>query len=126
MRRATGTRACWCDSGSLRPQTGATQQIVGEGMEQHDAAHLAAAPHQHLPKIALAHLREQAFQLRADPVHPLAERAAHQLAPDRHSGTIARPGGIGVCPIASLSRDHGCRVMAPGPVSLLSDDGPLC
>ena len=33
MRRATGTRARWCDSGSLRPQTGATQQIVGERVQ---------------------------------------------------------------------------------------------
>jgi len=118
MRRATGTRARWCDSGSLRPQTGATQQIVGEGMEQHDAAHLAAAPHQHLPKIALAHLREQAFQLRADPVHPLAERAAHQLAPDRHPGTVARPRGIGIFAIASLSRDHRGGVVGPGPFNV--------
>ena len=58
MRRATGTRARWCDSGSLRPQTGATQQIVGERVQQHNAPNLAAAPHQDLPKIALAHLRE--------------------------------------------------------------------
>src|SRR5688500_220877 len=87
-------------------------------MEQHDAAHLAAAPNQDLTEITLAHLREQAFQLRADPVHPLAERAAHQLAPDRHSGTVARPGGIGVFAIASLSRDHGCRVMVPGPFNI--------
>ena len=94
MRRATGNRARWRASDSLCPQTGSTQQIVGEGMEQHDAAHLAAAPNQDLTEITLTHLREQAFQLRADPVHPLAERAAHQLAPDRHSGTIARPGGI--------------------------------
>jgi hypothetical protein len=118
MRRVTGNKAHSCASDSLRPQTGSTQQIVGEGMEQHDATHLAAAPNQDLTEITLAHLREQTFQLRADPVHPLAERAAHQLAPDRHPGTVARLRGIGVFAIASLSRDHGGRVVAPGPVNV--------
>src|SRR3954454_14394519 len=96
MRRATGTRARWCDSGSLRPQTGSTQQIVGEGMEQHDATHLAAGANQDLTEITLAHLREQTFGLRADPVHPLGEHAAHYLASYCCAGTADRLPGIGV------------------------------
>jgi hypothetical protein len=119
MRRATGKRVRWCDSDSLRPQTGATQQIVGERVQQHDAAHLAAAAHQDLPKIPLAHLGEQAFQLRADPVHPLAEGPAHQLAPDRHSGTIARLRRIRVLAVAPMAgRDHRGGIVGPGPLDV--------
>ena len=49
---------------------------------------------------------------------PLTKCPAHQLAPDRHPGTVARLGGIGVFAIASLSRDHGGRVVAPGPINV--------
>ncbi len=115
QRCTTGGRKRRGGSGDLRSQAGGAQQIVGECVQQHHAAHLVAAPNQDLPKITLAHLGEQALQLRANPVHPLAERAAHQLAPHRHPRTVARPRGIGVFAIASLSRDHGCRVVAPGP-----------
>jgi hypothetical protein len=37
QRRTTGGRKRRGGSGGLRPQTSGAQQIVGEGMEQHDA-----------------------------------------------------------------------------------------
>src|SRR5271154_3169888 len=74
----------------------ALQDVVGEGVPEHDGADLFDAAHGQLPQIPVAPAGMDAFAYRAGFVPGLARFARHSSTPGQHSRAVTAPWQIRV------------------------------
>src|SRR3954467_14530436 len=81
----------------------ALQDVVGEGVPEHDGADLFDATHGQLPKVPVAPAGMDAFANRTGLVAGLPGSARHPCPPGQHPRAIAAPRQVGIRAMLGLS-----------------------
>src|SRR5665213_3922376 len=85
-------------------QSFALQDVVGEGMPEHDGSDLDPAAYRQADEVPIAPPSMDALADRAFPIQGLSGLACHPLAPSEHAGAVIPARRVGVAPLLGFGR----------------------